>query len=399
MGYAAITFRRFGRPNLILGNENSVKALATRTPDATSDGSQQSVSLAEQRYRLLVDHSPDAICVHEGGRLVYVNPAGIRWMAAQSADQLVGHPITEFVHPDSIAPMLARIATLRHEGDASHPSEAILQRFDGTTLDVEAVSVLTQWEGRTAYQVIFRDLSVQKAAQATLRYQAALVNHVSDAIIATTASGIVTSWNPAAETIYCRPAAQALAHTISETVGAPLDPAELIAAGGVAHTTHYALDGSALDVRVSAAAMDHGFVLVCADQTALRRAEQHFQTVVSALEEGVVVLSKDWHVESVNPAAVRILGLQADDFTHLAATPHAIGLYDANGKPIPTNERPHVQIRTAGKPVTGFLVGADRPDGLRVWLSVNCRLLTPIRSNRFRGSYLVHRHHRATHRP
>ncbi len=77
--------------------------------------------VVEQRYRRLVDHSPDAIVVHVGGRVMYVNPAGVRWMAAESSDQLVGHVITEFVHPDSIEPMLARIGDLRQDGDASQP--------------------------------------------------------------------------------------------------------------------------------------------------------------------------------------------------------------------------------------------------------------------------------------
>jgi PAS domain-containing protein len=68
----------------------------------TGAGVGSAADLAELRYRRLVDHSPNAICVHEGGRVVYVNAAAVRWMAARSSDQLVGHPITEFVHPDSV---------------------------------------------------------------------------------------------------------------------------------------------------------------------------------------------------------------------------------------------------------------------------------------------------------
>lgn len=147
--------------------------------DPASDGRQMQADVVEQRYRRLLDHSPDAIAVHEGGRVVYINPAGVRWIGAQSSAELVGHVITEFVHPGSVPAMLARIASLRHEGDTSPPSEAVILRFDGTTLDVEAMSVLTVWEGRPAYQVIFRDLSAQKAAEAALRCQAALASHLS----------------------------------------------------------------------------------------------------------------------------------------------------------------------------------------------------------------------------
>jgi PAS domain-containing protein len=60
-------------------------------------------------------------CVHERGRIVYVNAAGVRWIGAQSSAELVGHPITEFVHSDSVPAMLARIASLRHEGGRRRP--------------------------------------------------------------------------------------------------------------------------------------------------------------------------------------------------------------------------------------------------------------------------------------
>lgn len=176
------------------------------------------------RFRVLVDHSPDAICVHEAGRVVYLNPAGVRWIAAESAEQLIGHPITEFVHADSVPGMLARLATLRELGDATEPAEAALLRFDGKILDVEIISILTTWEGRPAHQVVFRDITAQKAAQATLRYQAALVEHVSDAIIGTAADGTVTAWNPAAETIYQRPAELTLGLPIAAAVGRPWTP-------------------------------------------------------------------------------------------------------------------------------------------------------------------------------
>ena len=47
-----------------------------------------------------------------------------------------------------------------------------------------------------------RDLAAVKAASAALAYEAALVAHVSDAIIGLDKCGLVTSWNPAAEAIY-----------------------------------------------------------------------------------------------------------------------------------------------------------------------------------------------------
>ncbi|WP_231584593.1 diguanylate cyclase [Mycobacterium haemophilum] len=347
--------------------------------ELTADDEHRHHDFVAQRYQRLVDHSPNMTCVHESGRVVYLNPVGVKWMAAQSPEQIIGHPITEFVHPDSVPAMMSRIADLREVGDASQPSEAVLLRLDGTTLDVEAVSVLTIWEGKPAYQVIYRDLTTQKAAEETLRFQAALVNHVSDAIIATTSTGIITSWNPAAEAIYRRSASDALGMPIGEAVGAPLDPRAIITEGGVLRTTQYASDGMALAVRVSAAAMDNGYVLVCSDHTALLRVERRFQTVVASLEEGVIVLDGDGYVESVNPAALRILGVSdrsaLDDPVRRAAM---LPLYDAEGRPLDRDRGPVREFLRTGTPQTGFIVGIDRPsDGARIWLSANSRPLNP----------------------
>ena len=249
---------------------------------------------AEQRYRWLLDHSPVAIGVHVDGRYVYVNQTLVRKMAAQSADEFIGRRVTDFVHPDSLPAVHARIAARRHGRETSFPPlELVVFAPDGTTREVEALAAWTQWEGKPAHHVIFRDLTTQKATEASLRFQAALVTHASDAIIATTLTGVVISWNPAAEAIYGRPTAATLGLPIGEAVGADLDPAAIIARGGVVHATHRGADGSPLAVRVSVSRMDDGYVVLCADQTALRRAEQHFQTVVASLDEGVVVVARD----------------------------------------------------------------------------------------------------------
>ena len=342
----------------------------------TSNGSSMARDPGEQRYRQLLEHSPDPLCVHADGRVVYVNPAGVRGIGAQSADDLVGRMITDFVHPDSIPPMLARIAALQQEGDSSPASEAVMLRLDGSPVDAEVVSVLTNWDGKPAYQVIFRDLTMLKAAEATLRYQAALVTHATDAIIATTFAGLVTSWNPAAEAIYQRSAARALTVPITEAVGAAVDPAAIVADGGVEHATHRAADGTALTVRVAAAAMDNGYVLVCSDHTALRRAERRLRTVVNSLDEGVIVLDAHGQPESINPAARHILGLPPSATLQDYASV-AFPLCDVDGKPVDGKDRLFVRALTSGVAIRNEIIGYDRPDGARRWLSVSCRVLDP----------------------
>ena len=92
-------------------------------------------------FRRLVDHAPDAICVRQGERLRYVNGAALRWLGADSSDQLVGRHIADFVDPAAMVQMRASIAALRrHRRIRRVPSRRDCSVLDGTTRGVEAVS-------------------------------------------------------------------------------------------------------------------------------------------------------------------------------------------------------------------------------------------------------------------
>jgi diguanylate cyclase (GGDEF)-like protein/PAS domain S-box-containing protein len=357
-----------------LGDRNGEEPVAGRAGDFAASAEQLQVDETEQRYRWLLDHCPVAIGVHVDGRYVYVNETLVRKMAGESVDQFIGRQISDFVHPDSLAAVQARVAARPYEGETAPPLELVIMPLDGTAREIEALAIQTRWEGKPARQVIFRDLTAQRASEASLRFQAALVAHASDAIIGTTLTGVVTSWNPAAEGIYGRSAAATLGLPIAEAVGAGLDLAAVLASGGVVHATHHAAEGSALTVRVSVSRMEEGYVLLCADHTALRRAEQHFQTVVSSLEEGVIVIGPAGEVESVNPAALRVLGVPGVDGVELAKVA-TVPVYNAHGELLSSDQRPVLETLTH-TPSRGRVYGVDRlSDGRRIWVSANWSLL------------------------
>lgn len=320
-------------------------------------------SLAE-----LVELSPDAICVHENGVVTYANRAALDAFAACSADEVVGRPFTDFVAEDSRPVLLEKLALLSGPGAATEPVEALMSRLDGSKFAVEAQTVRTAGPG---YQVVMRDITAKKAAADALRYQAALVSHVSDALIATTGEGVVTSWNPAAETVYGWTAAEAVGRRASELVGAPLE----LRRGGVAEAVHRRRDGAPLTVRVSAAEMNDGWVLVCADETARRRAEQNYRTVVASLDEGVLLMGPTGLVEAANPAACRILGAAEADLIGVPC--HSLVLFTESGQWIPPDEMPSVRTRRTGVSYNGLVVRLRRPDGRDVWVSLTSRLLDP----------------------
>ncbi|MBT0566222.1 diguanylate cyclase domain-containing protein [Williamsia sp. CHRR-6] len=172
-----------------------------QSPFATS----VAVSDLDERYRALVDYCPDAICVHGGADLVYVNPAGVRLVGADTADSVIGKSLADFVHPDHVRGLISRIRRLDHLGATSEPTELTIIRLDGVEVPVQAVSVLTMWEGSEAYQVILRDLTAQKEAEAATRRAERLftsvVTGLVEGVIITSRDGTVQSWNPAAATV------------------------------------------------------------------------------------------------------------------------------------------------------------------------------------------------------
>ena len=127
---------------------------------------QRALLESESRYRLLVETSPEAIAVHRGGHLVYVNTAGASLIGAASTDVLVGRRTADFVHRDDLAAVLRRV-----HADASR-SQYRLIRLDGEIREVDAASVGIPYEGTSAIQTVFRDVTQRKQLEARLIHDA-----------------------------------------------------------------------------------------------------------------------------------------------------------------------------------------------------------------------------------
>ena len=77
-----------------------------------------------ERYRRLVELSPDGIFVSEGTRIVFVNPAAVRLFGASTAEQVLGRSSFDLFHPDSHALIHERISKLM-SGESVQPTDMI----------------------------------------------------------------------------------------------------------------------------------------------------------------------------------------------------------------------------------------------------------------------------------
>jgi PAS domain S-box-containing protein len=120
------------------------------------------------RYRRLVEESPDGILIVEGDRIVFLNPAAVRLFGARDAEQLLGRSAFDLFHTDSHALMRQRLVQLLAGGSVP-PAEEKIVRLDGVVTDVEVNSTGVEEAGGPAVQVIVRDITARKRAEAILR--------------------------------------------------------------------------------------------------------------------------------------------------------------------------------------------------------------------------------------
>jgi PAS domain S-box-containing protein len=144
---------------------------------------------SEERYRRLVDFSPDAIMVHSCGKIVYVNPAATRLLGARDTSELLGKTIFDIVHPDYRESERFRITTGIIENKTLPLMKEKFLRLDGATIDVEVAALPIEYDGLPAIQDVVRDITEQK------RLQQELLQSQKMQSIGTLAGGIAHDFN------------------------------------------------------------------------------------------------------------------------------------------------------------------------------------------------------------
>jgi two-component system sporulation sensor kinase A len=127
---------------------------------------------SEERYRRLVEFSPESVLVHSGGRILYANPACLVELKAPSLDKLLGRSILDFIHPDYRELSLTRVDRILQKGEPNEWVEQKMLTQEGEILEVETKGTPIQFQGHPAVLTMIRDIRDRKKNQATLlRYE------------------------------------------------------------------------------------------------------------------------------------------------------------------------------------------------------------------------------------
>jgi PAS domain S-box-containing protein len=125
-----------------------------------------------------------------------------------------------------------------------------------------------------------------------------------------------------------------------------------------------------------------GYLGVCLDvserremEHAAQLSEVRYQSVIAALDAGIIVRNNQGEITSVNAAAERILGLSREELVRRSATDPRWQTIRPDGTPFPPSEHPSLLALRTGQPQHDVPMGLRKPDGARVWVLVNAHPL------------------------
>ena len=182
---------------------HAVRAIGTLQDVTGQKRAETALRTSEERYRTLVELSPDAMFVDIDSYIVLANDAALSLLGAKSRDDIEGQSSLKFIMPEYHATVRQRLQKLKEHGGANPPIEQRWRRLDGAPVDVEVSSASVPWGNGRANQVILRDITARKASEEALRYQLNLnrliTDNAAEALFMVDAQGRVTFANPAAE--------------------------------------------------------------------------------------------------------------------------------------------------------------------------------------------------------
>jgi len=177
----------------------------------------------EMRFRALIEQSSDGIVlVGPDASIVYASPSTAR-ILGYSADEIVGMKTFDLIHPDDQHAASQTMAALLTQPGSTHINYRRLRRKDGTWRWIESTNTNLLLEPTVrAIVVNYRDVTERRLADEALKESEERFRSIQesalDAIITMNPEGLITSWNPQAETTFGWTSDEVVGHLLSDTI-------------------------------------------------------------------------------------------------------------------------------------------------------------------------------------
>ncbi|HEX9950574.1 MAG TPA: EAL domain-containing protein [Rubricoccaceae bacterium] len=175
---------------------------------------QRALAASERRTRVLTHATFEGLAFARGGVILDANEQFAHLFGFDSSAALIGLDAAALVAPESL-PLVKRMIA---EGRAD-AYEAEMLRPDGSRFWADVQGQMVPFtDGEPARVTAIRDVTRRKLAEQQLHFQADVLAHVSDAVVALDLDGCVTYWNAGAERLHGFPAETVLGRPLESVV-------------------------------------------------------------------------------------------------------------------------------------------------------------------------------------
>lgn len=344
------------------------------------------------------------VVLDHDGHSVQANEAFLALAHVVPAQLPVLPPSTLFVtHPSG---QVEPLAALLRRPDAPVRGEACLRRGDGRVLDVSFTAAAFSDGDRALWAVTVADVTAEKCLNCKIhisreKYRR-VVDDQSELLCRLLPDTTVTFANDAFAACFGRLPHEIVGHRL-DTLLEPgairglrawmdtLAPEDFLSDGPMdlrlpgrenrpawwSRRAIFEPGGDLLAVQIvgrDGAPKGHGGgpVAHAEAQARLRDSEDRHRTIVSALEEGVILVDRAGIILQINRTAQRILNLTEDVAGQRLAVALDLPVVDRAGQPVARRDLPLAVALRTGRPVGGTLLGIA-PAGEMTWLRANAQ--------------------------
>jgi PAS domain S-box-containing protein len=310
---------------LMLDRKQAIERTVTERTVALN-AAKKEAEKAERHYRKLLEVSPDAILLGRNDVITMANEAARKLFRVSSAEELVGRKFIDFVMPQFHTAVEEGLRTFSNEQEL--PLQEMQLLCGGAVVEVEASAASYLDDEGVNVQSVIRDISKRKRhEEASRRSEARLrgiADFAKDAIIMMDPRGLITFWNPAAESILGYRADEAIGKNLHQLLTPERYMEAHLAAfpgflrtgrgNAIGKTVELAARGKdgrevTIDLSLSAMQLDGEWhaVGVLRDITERKRAEQArlfqhslIRAILDVSPDGILVVNNDHIIESHN---------------------------------------------------------------------------------------------------
>jgi PAS domain S-box-containing protein len=345
----------------------------------------------EEICRNLIDNALQGLAIIHDKKLIFANRT-LADITGYDYEELLSLPYDAFlsvIYPEDRDRILDVVLSGIARGKMPLRQEFRIIREDGSLAWVDAMANFIDYQGKSAIQVAFLDITKRRVAEdkanASKELYRQILESISDGFFILDNDLFIGYFNPAAELLLGRKASEVLGHNLFEAFpeakGSIFEEKYTLAIKEkcpLSFETYFGVKPyeNWYDVRVYP--RKNGISVFFQVITERKRAEEaqkiseeRYRNLFETMSQGVVYQDGDGRIISANPAAERILGLTLDQMQGKTSFDPNWKAVHEDGSDFPGEDHPSTIALATGKEVKNVVMGIFNPsDSDYKWIRI-----------------------------